>query len=400
MIDFGLAKALGHQLTDASVMTNLGVVVGTLDYMSPEQAELTRQDVDTRTDVYSLGAVLYELLTETTPLKREQAEHAAYSDVLQRIREEEPERPSARLRSASSSAMATLRRSDPTRLPKLLHGDLDWITMKALEKDRRRRYETVNGLARDLRRYIDGDPVEAGPPSAAYRLDKFVRKHRGWFAASAACAVLLLAGVVVSTSMLLRARRAEQAAIVERNASQAVTDFLADDLLAQASAYQPDRPGLNPLDLTVRTALDRAASRIDGKFTTQPLVEASIRYTVGTTYWRLGLFPDAETQYQRALDLRRRVLGEGHADTLRVMGTLGDVYVYEGEYPQAESLLNEALQASERLLGEQHDVTQTIMNNLGLAYERGGKVLPGGIVVRYGCWSKAVASWAKGTRKP
>jgi serine/threonine protein kinase/tetratricopeptide (TPR) repeat protein len=208
VIDFGLAKALGAQLSDATMLTTAGTVVGTLNYMSPEQAELTRQDVDTRSDVYSLGAVLYELLIGATPLERERSQGAGYIELLQAVRTQETVAPSKRLRrSPSSAAVAASRQSDAARLPKQLDGELDWIVMKALEKDRTRRYETVDALRRDLERFLAGEPVEAAPPSAAYRIGKFVRKHRTMLATAAAFAALLIAGVVIST---IEARRAEQ----------------------------------------------------------------------------------------------------------------------------------------------------------------------------------------------
>jgi serine/threonine protein kinase/tetratricopeptide (TPR) repeat protein len=208
VIDFGLAKALGHRLSDATMMTNLGTVVGTLQYMSPEQAELSRQDVDTRSDIYSLGVVLYELMTGTTPLDSEHLTKAAYMEVLRSIREEEPLTPSARLRrSATSAETATQRRTDPAQLPKLLNGELDWITMKALEKDRTRRFETVNGLVRDLERYLDGEPVESAPPSMAYRVGKFVRRHRVWLAAATTAVVAICIGAGVA---IYQARIAQQ----------------------------------------------------------------------------------------------------------------------------------------------------------------------------------------------
>ncbi|MBI4473640.1 MAG: serine/threonine protein kinase [Acidobacteria bacterium] len=367
VIDFGLAKALGHQLSDASMMTTPGVVVGTLDYMSPEQAELTRQDVDTRADVYSLGAVLYELLTGTTPLKQERLGKATYIDVLQRIREEKTERPSLRLRhTATSAETATHRQSDPTRLAKLLHRELDWITMKALEKDRNRRYETANGLARDLQGYFEGDPVGAGPPSTTYRMGKFIRKHRVWLATAAAFAFVLVAGVIVSTWLAIRAGRAEQEA-------RAINEFLQNDLLAQASANQQARPDMKPdPDLKVRTALDRAAARIGNKFEKQPLIEASIRQTIGSTYYDLGVYADAERHLERALALRRGALGEAHSDTLTSAKALGATYHRQGKYAQAVPVLINVVENYRRVRGEMDRDTLDAQDTLAQLYQDEG----------------------------
>jgi non-specific serine/threonine protein kinase/serine/threonine-protein kinase len=368
VIDFGLAKALGQQLSDASMMTNLGVVVGTLEYMSPEQAEVTRQDVDTRTDVYSLGAVLYELLTGATPLPPNDGEAAGYVDVLKRIREEEPVRPSVRVRGlGNSSTIAAERQIDVTRLSRLLQGELTWIVMKALEKDRVHRYETVNALARDLERYLVSDPVEAGPPSTTYRLRKFARRHRVGLAMAATITILLVAGVVVSTWMAVRASRAEAEA-------RAVNDFLRDDVLAQAGARTQARAGAkSDPDLKVRTALERAATRIEGKFTDQPLVEASIRNTIGLTFEDLGLYPEAQAQFEKALELRTRVLGDAHTDTLETASLLGNIYTYEGKYAQAEPILEKTSALARRSLGESHETTISVLNNLALTYKNRGK---------------------------
>jgi hypothetical protein len=206
VIDFGLAKALGKQATDLTV-TSIGTVMGTLNYMSPEQAQLSRQDVDTRSDVYSLGVVLYELLTGTTPIASDDLANIGYVQALLRICTEETAPPSARLRRSHSSEIAARRKSDVAHLSKLLHGDLDWITGKALEKDRTRRYETANAFARDLQRYLAEEPVEAAPPSMSYRMMKFARKHAGALVTAAAFAALLVAGITVST---VQARRAER----------------------------------------------------------------------------------------------------------------------------------------------------------------------------------------------
>jgi eukaryotic-like serine/threonine-protein kinase len=197
--------------------------------------------------------------------------------------------------------------------------------MKALEKDRTRRYETVNGLARDLQRYLEGEPVEAGPPSRTYRTRKFVQKYQLWLATAATFIVLLVAGVVVSSWMAIRAGRAEQQA-------KAVNDFLQNHLLAQASAYTQAQPDIKPdSDLKVRTALDRAAARIGGKFEEQPLVEASIRHTVGTTYSDLGVYIEAQQQLERATQLRSSILGRSAPETLQSMYSLATVLERQGK---------------------------------------------------------------------
>ena len=179
VIDFGVAKAAGPRLTEQTLCTDFGAVVGTLEYMSPEQAELNQLDIDTRSDIYSLGVLLYELLTGTTPLDRKRLKAAAILELLRVIREEESPRPSLRLSTTEElPSIAACRNIEPRKLSGLVRGELDWIVMKALEKDRNRRYETANGLAADLRRYLDDEPVQACPPSAAYRFRKFARRNR------------------------------------------------------------------------------------------------------------------------------------------------------------------------------------------------------------------------------
>ncbi len=369
IIDFGLAKALGTQISDFSV-TNLGAVVGTLDYMSPEQAQLGRHDVDTRTDVYSLGAVLYELLTGTKALDHGRFAKAGYVDALNQIREEEPQPPSARIRhSAERESVAAFRQCDSVRLPKLLDHELDWIVMKALEKDRTRRYETVNGLARDVQRYLEGEPVEAAPPSAVYRMRKFVQKHRLWLATAAAFLIVVTVAAILSTWMAVRATRAERVARESAEEAQAVSEFLQNDLLAQASANTQARPGTKPdPDLKVRTALDRAAAHIEGRFAARPLVEASIRHTIGNTYRELGLYPEAQQQLEQTLGLRRAALGETNPLTMEAMNDLAVLYRVEGKYGQAESLYVRAIELRRRILGEENPDTLVSVNNLGVLY--------------------------------
>ncbi len=210
VIDFGVAKAIEQRLTEKTMFTQFGALVGTFEYMSPEQAEMNAFGVDTRSDIYSLGVLLYELLTGTTPLERERLREAALDEMVRLIREEEAPRPSARLSSSDNlPKIAAARKTEPARLSKLVRGELDWIVMKCLEKDRTRRYETASGLARDVERYLADEPVEACPPSAGYRLRKFARKHRTALATAAAFAVLLVAGVVMSTWLAVWATSAE-----------------------------------------------------------------------------------------------------------------------------------------------------------------------------------------------
>ena len=364
VIDFGLAKALGRQLNDETdLMTTFGTVVGTLQYMSPEQAEINRQDVDTRSDIYSLGVVLYELMTGTTPLDREQLTKAAYVELLRAIREEEPVSPSARIRrSGVSVEIAVHRRSNPAALPKLVHGELDWITMKALEKDRARRFETVNGLVRDLERYLSGEPVEAGPPSATYRLMKAARKHRVALATVAGFLALIAGAVVYSAREAIRARRAERVA-------EAVNSFLLNDLLGQASSSRQGGPDNKPdPDIKVRTALDRAAARVGGKFKDQPEVEAAVRRTIGLTYIDLGLYAQARSQMERASAVFESSVGRAHRDTLSTINSLAIIDYGEGKFAESEARGKRVVADQRRLLGPTDPDTLASLEQLAATY--------------------------------
>jgi WD40 repeat protein/serine/threonine protein kinase len=211
VIDFGVAKAMNQRLTEGTVYTEFGAVVGTLEYMAPEQAEMSPLGVDTRADVYALGVLLYELLTGTTPLDHKRVKQAAFLEVLRLIKEEEPPRPSTRLTQSKETlaGVAARRRTAPTRLTKEVRGELDWIVMRCLEKDRTRRYETASALARDVEHYLAGELVEACPPSAAYRLRRVIRRNKVAFATAALIAAVLLLATVVSTTQAVRARTAE-----------------------------------------------------------------------------------------------------------------------------------------------------------------------------------------------
>jgi eukaryotic-like serine/threonine-protein kinase len=241
VIDFGVAKAIEQRLTEKTMFTHYGALVGTFEYMSPEQAEMNAFGVDTRSDIYSLGVLLYELLTGTTPLERTRLRGAALDEMVRLIREEEAPRPSLRLSSSNDlQKIAAARKTEPARLSKMVRGEIDWIVMKCLEKDRSRRYETANGVARDLERYLADEPVEACPPTAGYRLRKFARKHRTALVTAAAFAILLVAGVVVSTWQAVRAtsagREARRLQIAAEQAGRAALE--ADVWLSQGPALQ------------------------------------------------------------------------------------------------------------------------------------------------------------------
>ncbi|HEY1376274.1 MAG TPA: serine/threonine-protein kinase, partial [Gemmataceae bacterium] len=230
VIDFGVAKATAQKLTEKTLFTAYGQMVGTPPYMSPEQAEMSGLDVDTRSDVYSLGVLLYELLTGTTPLEGKRLRQAGYAEMQRLIREEDPPRPSTRLSALGESAtvLAGNRGTDPKHLARLLAGDLDWVVMKALEKDRTRRYDTPGTFADDVARYLRREAVLARPPSAAYRLRKFAQRNRAAVLTAAAVAAALLLGTAVATWQAVRATAAERDARAARDAAEAERDRAVD----------------------------------------------------------------------------------------------------------------------------------------------------------------------------
>jgi eukaryotic-like serine/threonine-protein kinase len=368
IIDFGLAKAVSGQGDGENSFTQVGHFVGTPGYMSPEQADTDGSGIDTRTDVYSLGVVLYILLTGVRPLDAKPGEKVPLDELLRRLRQDDPPNPSTRISSGrgTTSLTAESRSTSPRQLISLLRGDLDWITLKALEKDRERRYATPLDLAADVQRFLDHRPVEARPASTSDRVRKYVRRHRVGLAATAIIAAVLVVAAVVSIREGIRANR--EAAIAE-----AVNNFLQNDLLAQAGASFQSGPNTKPdPDLKVRAALDRAATRIEGKFANQPEVEAAIRDTIGWTYLDLGLYPEARKQLERALELRRRVLGANDPKTLRTMSRLGVVAYSQGKYGETEALENHALEAQRRILGPADPDTLNSMANLADLYESEG----------------------------
>jgi serine/threonine protein kinase len=410
VIDFGVAKALHQKLAERTMYTEIGQIVGTLEYMSPEQAELSAMDIDTRADVYALGVLLYELLAGSTPLDRTRLRSAAYAEMLRIIKEEEPPRPGTRLTESKESlaSLAAQRRTEPARLPRLLKGELDWVVMKALEKDRTRRYETASGLARDIQRYLADEVVEARPPSTGYRLRKFARKNRAALTTAAAIGLLLVLGAAVSTMQAVRARRAEQAAmaafIEQRHAQEleaeqrrlaeaneqrardaaaaetkaketaqareaetkAALDFLENKVFAAARPAGQDG-GLG-YDVTLRRAVDAALPFVNKSFHDQPLIEARLRMTLGSSFWYLGEYKSAAEQYEAARALYTKYSGPDHPDTLKSLNALADSYAAIGRHAEALKLYEQTLALRKAKLGADHPDTLSSMNNLANSY--------------------------------
>ena len=453
VIDFGIAKATQQRLSEETYFTATGNIVGTPAYMSPEQAGAapggTVADIDTRTDVYSLGVLLYELLVGALPFDPALMRQAAFSEIQRIIREVDPPKPSTRLlalraaprasaranvpdsteprsnqspvavqararvpvatetqspanriadstttevlpshgeiarakaRGSDLGTIAALRNTPPTTLLKQLRGDLDWIVMKCLEKDRTRRYETVNALVLEINGYLNHEPVLAGPPSATYRLRKFVRRNRAALVAVSFVLVGTTSGMfwaLWERGRALEAKQREQSekelaqsarvdAEQARDEAQAVTLFL-NEILGAAD------PGREGKDVTVREVLDHAVDLVPKRFADKPLIEAALRQTIGWTYHQLGLLPAAEFQAAKGAEIFTRVVGPDDPRTLRAGSNLASIIGARGRYGEGESSLRAALEIQKRLLGEEHPDILITMINLGNSIQAQGR---------------------------
>jgi tetratricopeptide (TPR) repeat protein len=373
VIDFGIAKAIGQQLTDKTIYTQFAQLVGTPLYMSPEQAGQSSLDVDTRSDIYSLGVLLYELLTGTTPFTKERLRQVDYDEMRRIIREEEPPRPSTRI-STLGKAAATVsiqRKSDPKRLSQLIRGDLDWIVMKALEKDRNRRYETASALAADVQRYLNDEPVEAYPPSLRYRLGKVLRKHRAGVLTAAALTGLLLAGGTVSTWQAVLATQAKQLAqqrLGQMEKAYAVLDAIFFDIDPRREAK-----GGPTLREQLGQHLERAAAQLDGEAISDPLTVARLQVTLGTTQRAVGLPRKAVELLIKARATLEAQLGPDDPATLKAVNALALAYDDAGRRDEAVPLYGDALARSRARLGPDHPLTLVLLNHLADAYQADGQ---------------------------
>jgi non-specific serine/threonine protein kinase/serine/threonine-protein kinase len=365
IIDFGLAKATTSRGAN-SLHTQAGMLLGTPAYMSPEQADLGSRDIDTRTDVYSLGVILYVLLTGDLPLDVKQWENEPL-EVLRKLREEAPVRPSVRvLADEDSGSAAELRGAESKSLARLLRGDLDWITLKALEKERSRRYGSPSELAADINRFLRNEPVVARPASVGYRVNKYIRRHRVG-AAAVATLVLLLAGFAIMQSLeLRRITRERDRANRERDRAARITDFMT----GMFKVSDPNEARGN--SVTAREILDKASSDMGTGLAKDPEVQSELMQVMARTYLNLGLFSRAHDLAKRALDARTMLFGPDDPRTLESMSQFGWILAWEGNGDEAEKLERQALAGERRVLGFDDPLTLETVDHLAVIVQDQG----------------------------
>ncbi|MEX2560603.1 MAG: serine/threonine-protein kinase, partial [Pirellulales bacterium] len=388
VIDFGVAKAIGGRLTERTMFTGFGQIVGTLEYMSPEQAQLNALDIDTRGDLYSLGVLLYELLTGATPFDKKRLREAAFDEMLRIIREEEPPKPSTRLSTAEArTSIAVNRGMEANKLSGLLRGELDWIVMKALEKDRNRRYETAKDFATDVERYLADQPVLACPASIGYRLRKFVRRNKGPVLAVALVALALLGGLIGTTWGMIQAEQARGTALSaqfaeaeraqgERRAKEEAQKRLSQiekgteilgSVFRDLDPIAAEKAGVTSRDLLCQR-LSEAAQQLEGETVGDPLIMARLQHLLGVSLREMDHLDQAEGVLVKACRTRERMLGADHVETAATRHDLAKLYRDQRKLPVAEALFNEVLAIRTARLGADHLDTLATKHHLAVLY--------------------------------
>lgn len=412
IIDFGVSKAIGESPTDSSIATQFGTVVGTLEYMSPEQAGYSGNDIDTRADIYSLGVILYELLTGLRPIDSQRLKEAALTEMIRIIREEEPWKPSTRLSSdASLPSMAALRRTDPRRLTEALRGELDWVVMKCLEKQRDRRYETANALARDIQCFLADEPVEARPPSARYRMNKFLKRHRGPVLAATVVLIALVAGIIGTSFGMVEAMRQKRLADDRKQEAIEAREDEARRAESEAAAKQEAIDRKNEADIQRKLAEERLVQiETEQKKTEQEkriaqavrdflqdkLLRQADVYKQADLLQQIGGSVGAAKENPTIRELLDRATVELSAEKIEssfpeqplvqaeILGTVGKAYVAVGGFDPGLKLLERALALCQTHLGKEHPDTVKYMIMLGTARVEAGILKPGEQILEEG----------------
>ena len=369
IIDFGIAKATEHRLTERTLFTEQGQLIGTPEYMSPEQAEMTGLDVDTRTDIYSLGVMLYELLVGVLPFEPETLRKAGFGEIQRLIRETDPPKASTRLSGLgeTQTSIAERRKTDPISLHRELKGDLDWITMKTMAKDRTHRYASASELAADIERFLKHEPVVASPPRTLYKIRKYIRRHKVGMTAAFLVIIAVFIGITGATIGLLRAKKAEKRAVEEAETAQQVSDFLVE-------LFKVSDPGeARGNSITAREILDKGAGKIDKELDAQPRIQSRLMETMGRVYRNLGLYAQAAPILEKSLSLKRRVYGEEHLEVATSLHTLAVLYDTQGKYQEAESLFRQSLAIKEKIFGQDHLEVARSLNSIAVVNWNQGK---------------------------
>jgi eukaryotic-like serine/threonine-protein kinase len=388
VIDFGVAKATVQKLTEKTMFTGFGQLIGTLEYMSPEQAQFNQLDIDTRSDIYSLGVLLYELFTGTTPFDQAHLRTVAFDETLRIIREVEPPKPSTKISSSNMLATVAANRSaEPARLGRQITGDLDWIVMKCLEKDRTRRYETASGLEIDLRRYLADETVAARPPSTAYLLQKFVQRNRGSVLSAFLVLLALVGGIIGTTWGMIRAEQSRRSAVLaqlaeaeraegERQAKEEAQKRLAQlekgtetlaSMIQDLDPLTADKEGVTMRVLLGRR-LGEAAQQLEGEAVGDPLVVARLQHVLGISLQELGHLKQAEVVLVKAGRTREQLLGADDLDTAATRHQLAVLYRSQAKYDLAEMLFKEVLKSRTAKLGNNHPDTLHSQQQLAMLY--------------------------------